>query len=210
MCLTRTSRSRRNRAAIAAVAVLAPLALAACSSSGSGGGGTGDGPGYVDSKKTTAIDQYPASSRKPAPKLSGETLQKKPLDVADYKGKVVVLNVWGSWCSPCRLEAKNLVKVSKDTAKDGVVFVGINIRDPDPANAVAFERNHGVDYPSIYDPSGKLLVGFRGTVPPQTIPTTLVLDRQGKIAARALEPLSEKNLRDMLAPVLAEKAKTVS
>lgn len=141
-----------------------------------------------------------------APDLSGPTVDGKQLDVADYKGKVVVINLWGSWCPPCRAEAANFVKVSKDTADQGVVFVGINTRDTDTKQAKAFDKEYGVPYPSLYDPTGKLMLRFKkGTLNPQAIPSTLVLDRQGKIAARALEALSEDNLRKMIDPVLAEK-----
>jgi thiol-disulfide isomerase/thioredoxin len=203
VCLTRASqRHVRRTAALTGAAVLMSVALAACSSGSSGGGGS---QGYVDSKQKSALDHYPVGRRQAAPALSGETLDKKRLNVADYRGKVVVLNVWGSWCPPCRAEEKNLVKVAGETKGKGVVFVGINTRDTDPANAVAFERSHHVPYPSLYDPAGKLLAGFRGTVPPQTIPTTLVLDRKGRIAARALQPLSEDDVHALLDPVLAEK-----
>jgi thiol-disulfide isomerase/thioredoxin len=203
VCLTRAwQRSLRRTAALTGAAVLMSVALAACSSGGGGGGGT---QGYVDSKQRSALDHYPVAKRKPAPGLSGRTLDKKPLNVADYRGKVVVLNVWGSWCPPCRAEEKNLVKVARQTKDKGVAFVGINTRDTDPANAVAFERTHHVPYPSLYDPAGKLISEFRGTVPPQTIPTTLVLDRRGRVAARALQPLSEDDLHALLDPVLAEK-----
>jgi thiol-disulfide isomerase/thioredoxin len=203
VCLTRASqRSVRRTAALTGAAVLMSVALAACSSGSGGGGGS---QGYVDSKQKSALDHYPAARRQAAPALSGETLARKPLSIAGYRGKVVVLNVWGSWCPPCRAEEKNLVKVANETRDKGVAFVGINTRDTNPANAVAFERTHHVPYPSLYDPAGKLISRFRGTVPPQTIPTTLVLDRKGRIAARALQPLSEDDLHALLDPVLAEK-----
>jgi thiol-disulfide isomerase/thioredoxin len=146
------------------------------------------------------------SERKPAPDLSGKTIDGKQLDLASYKGKIVVLNVWGSWCSPCRAEAPNLVKVAKETASQGVRFVGINTRDTSTQPAQQFEKSFGVPYPSLYDPVGKLMLRFKkGTLNPQLIPTTLVIDRDGKIAARALQALSEEKLRKMLDPVIAEK-----
>ena len=117
-----------------------------------------------------------------------------------------MLNVWGSWCGPCRLEAKNFVKVSEDLKDQGVQFVGINTRDTSTTPARAFEKAHGVTYPSLYDPTGKLMLRFKkGTLNPQLIPSTLVIDRDGKIAARALQALSEEKLLGMLKPVLAEK-----
>jgi len=141
-----------------------------------------------------------------APDLSGKTVDGGRLDVADYKGKVVVLNVWGSWCGPCREEAQYFAKVSKEYQDKGVQFVGINTRDTSTTPAVNFEKEHGVEYPSLYDPTGKLMLRFkRGTLNPQAVPSTLVLDREGNIAARSLAALSEDKLRKMIAPVLAEK-----
>ncbi len=144
--------------------------------------------------------------RHDAPELSGKTVDGGQLDVDDYRGKVVVLNVWGSWCGPCRAEAKNFEKVYQDTRDQGVQFVGINTRDTSTTAALRFEKEQGVTYPSLYDPSGKLMLRFeKGTLNPQAIPSTLVIDRDGKIAARALQALSEEKLRKMLDPVLAEK-----
>ena len=114
--------------------------------------------------------------------------------------------MWGSWCAPCRAEAPNLVKVSEDLADQGVQFVGINTRDTSTRPAVAFEEQYKVDYPSLYDPTGKLLLRFeKGSLNPQLIPSTLVVDRDGKLAARTQQALSEEKLRKMLKPILAEK-----
>jgi thiol-disulfide isomerase/thioredoxin len=118
----------------------------------------------------------------------------------------VVLNIWGSWCSPCRAEAKNLVTVADDTKAKGVQFVGINTRDLQTAQAKAFEKKYAVSYPSLYDPTGKLILRFpKGSLNPQAIPTTIVLDRQGRIAVRALKALTEDELRKILDPLIAEK-----
>ncbi|MET7637109.1 TlpA disulfide reductase family protein [Streptomyces sp. NPDC005438] len=155
---------------------------------------------------TGKITTVPVADRKKVPDLAGETVDGKHLRVADYRGQVVVLNVWGSWCAPCRAEAPNLAKVAKETKGKGVQFVGINTRDLDKANAKAFDRNFGITYPSLFDPSGKLQLKFgRGELPPQSVPSTVVIDRKGRIAARALLALSEKKLRSILEPVMAEK-----
>ncbi|MFC7468799.1 TlpA family protein disulfide reductase [Actinomadura keratinilytica] len=138
--------------------------------------------------------------------MGGETLDGSTFDLADHKGKVVVVNVWGSWCAPCRAEAPNLVKVAEDTADQGVQFVGINTRDSNKGPAIAFEKDYEVGYPSLYDPQGKQILRFpRGSLSPQAIPSTVVIDRDGKIAARTLQAVSEKQLRAMIDPVLAEK-----
>jgi thiol-disulfide isomerase/thioredoxin len=196
-------RPNRTRAALyAAGAAVAALVLSACGSGGTNGGSGNSN--FVSGKD--GISTVAKGSRDTAPDLSGVTVDGKRLDVADYKGKVVVLNVWGSWCPPCRAEAPNFVKVAKETAGQGVQFVGINTRDPGTAPAKAFEKEKGVTYPSLYDPTGKLMLRFKkGTLNPQTIPSTLILDRDGKIAARTLQALSEDKLHEMLDPIVAEK-----
>ena len=195
------ARSRRA-ALLTAVAAASALALTACTSGGTSGGS--GNTNFVTGND--GIAQVAQGKRSAAPDLSGETIDGKQLDVADYKGKIVVINIWGSWCGPCRLEAQNFVKVSADLKDKGVQFVGINTRDGETRPAVAFEKQYGVTYPSLYDPTGKLMLRFKkGTLNPKAIPSTLVLDREGKIASRALLALSEDNLRKMIDPVLAEK-----
>ncbi|MFI1105409.1 TlpA family protein disulfide reductase [Streptomyces melanogenes] len=193
---------RRAFLLVTAVAATGALTLTSC-----GSGGTSGGSG--DTKFVTGtggISTVAKSGRHAAPKLSGETVDGKQLDVADLKGKVVVLNVWGSWCAPCRAEAPYLSKVAKETRSQGVEFVGINTRDTDKGPAVAFEKQFEADYPSLYDPIGKLILRFpKGSLNPQAIPSTIVLDRDGKIAARALMALDDKKLHQMIDPLIAEK-----
>ncbi|MER6263730.1 TlpA disulfide reductase family protein [Streptomyces sp900105245] len=195
--------STRSRAVLlSAVAAVAALSLSACGKGGTSGGG--GNTNFVTGHN--GIDTAPQGERAAAPDLSGKTIDGRTVDVADYQGKVVVLNVWGSWCGPCREEAKYFAKVSKDYSGKGVQFVGINTRDTSTTPAVAFEKEHGIGYPSLYDPTGRLMLRFKkGTLNPQLIPSTLILDRDGKIAARALEPLDDAGLLKMLKPVLAEK-----
>ncbi|MDT0442120.1 TlpA family protein disulfide reductase [Streptomyces johnsoniae] len=182
-------------------AVTGVLTLTACT--GDGAGPSGGDTNIVQG--TGEITHVPPEERQDVPDLSGETVDGDQLALSDYRGQVVVLNVWGSWCAPCIAEADDLVRVAEATADQGVQFVGINARDPSRANAVAFEDNHGVTYPSLYDPDGRLLLEFpRGSLNPQTIPSTLIIDPEGRIAARALTALSEEALTEALAPVLAE------
>ncbi|MFB8247959.1 TlpA family protein disulfide reductase [Streptomyces sp. NPDC001046] len=200
----RSNRTRRVRRAAALTAGLAATALlvTACGSGGTSGGG--GNTNFVTG--TDGIATVARGERTQAPELSGKTIAGKTLDVADYQGKVVVLNVWGSWCNPCRAEAKYFAKVSKAYSGKGVQFVGINTRDTSTGAALAFEKDWGITYPSLYDPTGKLLLRFKkGTLNPQAIPSTLVLDRDGKVAARSLSALSEERLLKMLEPVVAEK-----
>lgn len=197
--MSRTS-SRRLRLT-AALGAASALALAGCSSSGSG---SGDGTaGFITGKGGIATAK--AGTRAAAPDISGPAVDGTgTLKLADYRGKVVVVNVWGSWCSPCRNEAKGL-QATAEKYGEQVQFLGINTRDTDPANAVAFEKNFGVTYPSIYDPDGTQILKFpKGSLPPQSIPTTLVIDKDGKLAARAMRAISDEDLAKMIDPVLAE------
>jgi thiol-disulfide isomerase/thioredoxin len=148
---------------------------------------------------------FAADDRKAAPLLRGPTLTGQDLDVAGYRGKVVVLNGWASWCQPCEVETPALVRVAKSTASSGVQFVGINTRDG-ARNGQAFAERFDVPYPSLHDPDGEVVVRFNRTVPPGAVPFTLILDRQGRIAVRVIGEVSEKQLRDALAPLVAEQA----
>ncbi|WP_406458831.1 TlpA family protein disulfide reductase [Streptomyces sp. NBC_01622] len=197
------ARRARSRAVLSTAGVaVAALVLSACSSGGTSGG-SGNTNFITGSDGIATVKK---GDRQAAPDLSGKTIDGKTLDTADYKGKVLVVNVWGSWCSPCRAEADNLVQVAKATAGKGVQFVGLNTRDPETEPAVAFEKKYDVPYPSLYDPTGRLMLRFKkGTLNPQAIPSTIVIDRDGKIAARTLQALSEEKLREMLDPVIAEK-----
>lgn len=199
--LNRT-RTRRRAVLVPAGAAVAALVLSACGSGGTSGGS--GNTNFITGKDLIATVKE--GDRTDAPDLSGATIDGKSLNVAGYKGKVVVINVWGSWCAPCRAEAPNFVKVARDTASKGVQFVGINTRDTSTESARAFEEQYGVTYPSLYDPTGKLMLRFkRGTLNPQAIPSTLIIDREGKIAARTLQALTEDKLRKMIDPVVAEK-----
>jgi thiol-disulfide isomerase/thioredoxin len=190
------------RTAGALAAALLPVLLAGCGSGGTNGG-SGQTGFVTDSGGVATLK---AADRTAGPELAGRTLEGAKLDVASYQGKVVVLNVWGSWCPPCRQEAPNFAKVAKDTAAKGVQFVGINTRDTSTRPARAFEETFQVPYPSLYDPAGKLMLRFpKGTLNPQAIPSTVVLDRRGRVAARSLKPLSEHDLRRMVDPLIAEK-----
>ncbi|MFC7894883.1 TlpA family protein disulfide reductase [Streptomyces sp. NPDC057381] len=197
----RTAVRVRRRAALAAAAAVSALLVTACGSGGTSGGG--GQTGFVTG--SDGISTVKKGERADAPDLSGETVDGGQADIDDYKGKVVVLNVWGSWCPPCRAEAKNFETVYQDVKDQGVQFLGINTRDTSVGPARAFEKEFGVSYPSLYDPAGKLLLRFeKGTLNPQAIPSTLIVDREGKVAARTLQALSEEKLRKMLDPYLKD------
>ena len=123
----------------------------------------------------------PANRRPVFPVLDGTGLDGKPLSTAPLRGDVLVVNFWGSWCSPCRKEAAVLERVAQEDAARGVRFVGVDVRDSTTAGR-AFETAHGITYPSFDDPAG--LVALRlGALGPQATPSTYVVDRHGKLAA---------------------------
>ena len=132
------------------------------------------------------------------PIVSGPALgSNRTISSQDYRGKVVVINVWGSWCPPCRKEAPDLQAASVET-KDTAQFIGITSKDYDPAPAEAFVRSFQITYPSIYDPNGKVLLAFAGELPPSAIPSTMIIDRQGRLAVRVLSEVSKITLVDMI------------
>lgn len=128
---------------------------------------------------------FTAADREPAPEIRGEGLDGGQIDVGQHRGKVVVLNFWASWCNPCRAEAPVLKDVAAKTKASGVEFVGVDFKDT-RAEALAFERAERPGYPSLFDQPGKVALAFQGTVPPAAIPSTLIIDRRGRVAGRAL------------------------
>lgn len=150
-------------------------------------------------KQAGEIVKFSQGDRPPAPAISGELLGGGSYDLAGKQGKVVVINFWGSWCAPCRAEADDLEAVHKDRPE--VEFLGINIRDErDKAIAFATERS---SYPSIFDPPGRLALRFED-VPPNTIPATIIVDKQGKIAIVIRKAILKDDLALMVAEVTGE------
>lgn len=139
-----------------------------------------------------SFTRFAPDQRVAAPVLTGEDLDGKKLSTADYPGKVLVLNVWGSWCAPCRKEAPALVEVAKQTASVAQV-IGINTREAGVASAQAFVRAFSINFPSLYDPDGQLLLQLTA-LPPKTIPSTLLIDPSGKVAGRVLGAISAGTL----------------
>lgn len=123
----------------------------------------------------------------------------------DYAGKVVVINVWGQWCGPCRSEIPELQKVYDATRNDGVAFLGIDVRDNDRDAAVDFVVDRKVTYASIYDPPMRTMIAFGGRYPTTVIPSTVVLDRQHRVAAVFLRELLAQDLQPVVQKLAAEK-----
>jgi thiol-disulfide isomerase/thioredoxin len=180
-----------------AVALAAMLMLAACARTGADEQTRSAGEaGYPAVPRN--LTRVPPEQRKELPLVSGPALgSNKTISTQDYRGKVVVINVWGSWCPPCRKEAPDLQAASVET-KNVAQFVGITSKDYDPAPAEAFVRSFEITYPSIYDPTGKVLLAFADELPPSAIPSTMIIDRQGRLAVRVLSEVSEITLVDMI------------
>jgi len=188
--------SRRHGAAVCAV--LGMLALTGCAVADTAPTRS-PVPGEVD----TGLAVYAPPQRPAAPHIAGTTLEGEQLTLRDLRGRVVVLNAWGSWCAPCREEAPELARTARVYADRGVRFVGIDVRDSRRA-ATAFVREFNVPYPSWFDPEAQLLLRFRGLIPVNAIPTTVVIDPGGQIAARVVGKVTYPILRDLLNDVLAE------
>ena len=146
---------------------------------------------------------YPAGDRDPSPPLQGRTLDDEAFNLEDLKGQVVVINVWGSWCGPCRAETPGLVRIANKTADEGVRFVGIDTRDS-AAGARAFVKNYNVPYPSVFDPAGQALLPFRDVIPSSAIPSSVILDRDGNVAARVIGAVDETTLAGIVDDLVAE------
>lgn len=162
----------------------------------------GDSKGYVGADGVYA-ELAPRERGEPV-EVSGTTAEGELLDLADLRGEVVVLNLWYAACGPCRVEAPDLVEVATETDADGVRFVGINTRD-DAAGALAFQETFDVPYPTIVDEQGAAVLALRGQLVPNAVPTTLVLDREGRVAARISGRADGSVLRTLVQDVVEEQ-----
>ncbi len=163
----------------------------------------GSEQGYPD--VGNRLTQIPPDQRTVLPPVSGPALGSgKTLSTQDYAGRVVVINVWGSWCPPCRKEAPDLQAAYAKTS-DTAQFIGITSKDYDPAPAEAFVRAFKITYPSIYDPTGKTLLAFAGQLPPSAVPSTMIIDAQGRLAVRVLGEISTITLVAMIDDVASGK-----
>ena len=136
------------------------------------------------------------------PPLAGPTLTGGSLDLASLRGKVVVLNSWASWCAPCKEEVPAFVALAGSSDPASVAVVGLNVSD-EKAAATEFATTHAMDYPSIVDADGHLLATIPD-VPPESLPSTVILDRQGRIAARIIGAAKPDELTAIVASVSGE------
>lgn len=189
----------RLLAALALVIVLAGLGLWWSNRD------SGPGKAAPASEAAIGLSRFPQAQRLPLPMVRGTLLDGSALSLAQYRGHVVVLNLWGSWCAPCRAEAPDLVKVANATKADGVRFVGIDTRD-EPSAAAAFVRRFHVPYPSFNDRDGRVLSRFSGIVPISGVPSTVVVDKRGRVAARVVGRVDAKTLRGLITDLLPASA----
>jgi peroxiredoxin len=192
----RLRRARRPLAA-AACALAAAAVLAGCSTTTGGAGNTG----FV--AETTGISDVAAAQRVAAPDLSGTTLTGQKFALSQDRGHYVVVNVWGSWCTPCREEGPALEETYQKFQAKGVDFMGINTRDDNDA-ALAYVAQEGITYPSLQDPDETLVLEFKAILPPTTVPSTVIIDPQGRVAVRILGAVTEPQLVQQLNSLLSQ------
>jgi len=200
--------ARQARVATAATAVLAGagmLALAGCDGGAIAAANDPNNSGQSFVGASYSSKFFDPGSRALAPAVTGTMLTGKPFSLRAERGSVVVINFWGSWCAPCRREAPVLGALATYFQDRQVRFIGDNVLDS-PATAQAFERTFNISYPSINDPSEYVALAFHSTVPPSAIPSTLIIDRSGRIAARVVGAVSYNGLKSLIDAVLAGKS----
>ena len=183
------------------VLLVAALALLGGCAQGSGAGDV-VGQGYVSGDGS--VRQWDRAEREAAVTVAGTDVAGDPVSTADWAGDVVVVNTWYAGCAPCRAEAPDLVALATERAGDGVRVLGINTQD-DAGAARAFERTFAVPYPSIADADGRVVAQLSGVVALQAVPTTVILDRDHRPAARIIGRAEASTLNALVDEVLAEQ-----
>ena len=193
--LRRTDGTRRSVAVMAAMTAAAlTFGLAACG---------GSAPKNKDGLGTAAA--FSVKDRKQFPMLAGTTLDGTKLDMASFKGKVMVVNIWGSWCDPCQAEAPYLEHANEAYRDKGVQFVGIDTRD-NVGQAQAFVKAKQISYPNLVDDGNEtLLTKLAGITSLASVPSTLIIDKNGDLAWRALRPVTFADVSAALDTVLSGK-----
>ncbi|MDR6972485.1 TlpA disulfide reductase family protein [Leifsonia shinshuensis] len=185
-------------ASVVAIAAATALALTGCTANDSLATQyrSGNGQNYIAGDGT--VSEYAAGNRGEAVTFTGTLQDGSTVSSRQYAGKVLVVNFWYAGCPPCRVEAPALQELSQKYADQGVDFLGVNLYDS-AQTAASFEKDKGVTYPSVLDrDTGSVLLAFSKTVPPKATPTTLVVDKQGRVAARILGAIPDKSILDSL------------
>ena len=191
---------KKRRAAVSLAAVAAVLLAGGLTMAFSRGGGLPAGETYVDGNPQAVL--YAPGHRAQVPEFSGRTLTGSPLSFATYRGRVVVLNFWGSWCPPCRSEGPTLAALSSKYSHAKVSFLGVDVEDT-PVNAEAFEQGFGISYPSLNDPGQAVAQVISSVVPITATPTTLVIDPTGRVAGAIFGTATYSVLNEMISKVAA-------
>ena len=189
-----------RRALLAAVGGAAATLLVGCSP-----GDTrqpGPAAGYEFDAPTPSATVIDESLRAPAPEFSGELLDGSAFHSSSLEGDIAVINFWGSWCAPCRVETPEFQAVYAEVADAGVQFLGIDVKD-ERQLAIAFVDKVGATYPSVFDPRGEVAMAFRG-FPANVVPSTILLDRLGRVAAVYTGQVSGEGLRSAIGLLLEE------
>lgn len=191
----------RRAVLLGALGLLGAGALAACSDDEAPTDSDGVDTSYV-SGDGTATEWAPDQRTDPV-ELAGQTMAGDAVDLADWRGGVVVLNFWYATCPPCRKEAPDLASLSTELEPEGVQFLGVNHTD-EPDTALAFERTFELPYPTLHDSDASGVAALQGVVPLQAMPSTVVLDAEGRVAARIIGLAERSTLKAMITTVLAE------
>lgn len=192
---------RSKRFGCAAVTVSVALVLSACAG-GADAVAANNGGQFRFVEATPTGELIGVDERGVAPDFGGTLLDGADYDSTALAGDVSVINFWGSWCGPCRVELPQLQKVYDDVQAQGVSFLGVNVKDGDQ-QARAFVESTGITFPSIFDPRGEVTLAFRD-FPPTAIPSTVLLDRDGRVAAVYVGAVSQDTLRPALDLLLTE------
>jgi thiol-disulfide isomerase/thioredoxin len=153
--------------------------------------------GKNDPASDTNVIEYQVGHRPLAPDFTGTSLTGATIKLSSYRGKILVLNFWGSWCAPCRDEAPTLEVVDEQYSSKGVAFLGDDVGDT-PANALAFISTHDITYPSINDQGYQIVQDLSQVVPVSDTPTTVVIDKTGHVVGMVLGTITYGELTTLL------------
>lgn len=192
---------------LAPLLVLVVMLLAGCATGDDAVAQGGTFEFVAPGGKTDITYDPPQDRGRPGP-LSGPDLMdtSRTISLQDFAGRVVVINVWGQWCAPCRSEMPQLQQVYDATRDDGVAFLGIDVRDNDIDAPRDFITDRKITFPSIYDPAMRTMIAFGGRYPATVIPSTIVLDREHRVAAVFLRELLAEDLLPVVRRLAAEPA----